>query len=82
MGYIHSNLNIGDNYHCFSITVLCNCNSLCLCVVFQSAKEMDPGPRESVFQFEDMNLLPLRDIGVFGNSGHEFGFTIGPVCFS
>lgn len=45
-------------------------------------KEMDPGPRESVFQFEDMSLLPLRDIGIFGNSGHEFGFTIGPVCFS
>jgi len=50
--------------------------------VYQSAEEVDPGPRESVFQFEDMDLLPLHDIGIFGNSSHEFGFTIGPVCFS
>ncbi len=53
-----------------------------LCLLYQSAKEVDPGPRESVFQFEDMDLLPLRDIGVLGNSSYEFGFTIGPVCFS
>ncbi len=51
-------------------------------LLYQSAKEVDPGPRESVFQFEDMDLLPLRDIGVLGNSSYEFGFTIGPVCFS
>ncbi|XP_064817134.1 collagen alpha-1(I) chain-like [Oncorhynchus masou masou] len=41
-------------------------------------------PRESVFEFEDLNLLPVRDVAVFGggNFTHEFGFTIGPICFS
>lgn len=41
-------------------------------------------PREFVFEFEDLNLLPVRDVAVFGgrNVTHEFGFNIGPVCFS
>ncbi|XP_053505551.1 collagen alpha-2(I) chain-like isoform X2 [Ictalurus furcatus] len=48
------------------------------------AKEVDPGPRESVLQFVDKDLLPLRDVAVFSSSSlsHEFGFTLGPVCFS
>ncbi|KAM6965207.1 collagen alpha-1(I) chain [Aplochiton taeniatus] len=44
------------------------------------------GAIESVFQFEseDLLMLPLRDLAVFGNSDLSggFGFTIGPVCFS
>uniref|UniRef100_A0A4W5QUV2 Fibrillar collagen NC1 domain-containing protein n=1 Tax=Hucho hucho TaxID=62062 RepID=A0A4W5QUV2_9TELE len=44
------------------------------------------GRREAVFQFEseDLDLLPLRDLAVFGSSDltQEFGFTVGPVCFS
>ncbi|CAB1319567.1 unnamed protein product, partial [Coregonus sp. 'balchen'] len=40
------------------------------------------GRRESVFQFEseDLDLLPLRDLAVFGSSDltQEFGFTVGP----
>lgn len=83
---MHSDLNKCDLLYIslffHNSSLLLNNSYLCLCVVHQSAMESDPGPRESVFQFEDMNLLPLRDIGVFGNSGHEFGFTIGPVCFS
>lgn len=48
------------------------------------AMEVDPGPRESVLQFEDKDLLPLRDVAVFadGSLSQEFGFTVGPVCFS
>ncbi|KAG9354484.1 hypothetical protein JZ751_001194 [Albula glossodonta] len=42
--------------------------------------------RQSIFQFdsEDLDLLPLRDLAVFGSSNftQEFGFTVGPVCFS
>ncbi len=77
------NVLLKQNYYqgfkqlCFTFN-----NPLRLCLLYQSAKEVDPGPRESVFQFEDMDLLPLRDIGVLGNSSYEFGFTIGPVCFS
>lgn len=42
------------------------------------------GPRESVFEFEDLQLLPLRDVAVQGGEDftHQFGITIGPVCFS
>ncbi|KAM7416837.1 hypothetical protein PAMA_018757 [Pampus argenteus] len=46
----------------------------------------EPGAQKSVFQFEseDLQLLPLRDLAVFGNKEltEEFGFTIGPACFS
>lgn len=49
-------------------------------------EEMDPRPEESVFQFEseDLELLPIRDLALFGRSvlAEDFGFTIGPVCFS
>ncbi|KAK5870531.1 hypothetical protein PBY51_003472 [Eleginops maclovinus] len=42
--------------------------------------------QESVLQFEseDLHLLPLRDLAVFGNKQvtTEFGFTVGPACFS
>lgn len=51
----------------------------------QPGEEVDSlEPRESVFEFEDLNLLPVRDVAVFGggNVTHEFGFTIGPICFS
>lgn len=52
----------------------------------QSMEEMEPRPDESVFQFEteDLELLPIRDLALFGHSelAESFGFTIGPVCFS
>uniref|UniRef100_A0A8D3C624 Fibrillar collagen NC1 domain-containing protein n=2 Tax=Scophthalmus maximus TaxID=52904 RepID=A0A8D3C624_SCOMX len=40
--------------------------------------------RESVFEFEDLQLLPLRDLALMagGNLTFPFGFTVGPVCFS
>lgn len=49
-----------------------------------SAEEMESSPRESVFEFEDLDLLPVRDVAVLegGNFTHQFGFTVGPVCFS
>lgn len=61
----------------FSMTLTLKC-------LFQPAKEVDPGQRESVLQFEDKDQLPLRDVAVFANSSlsQEFGFTVGPVCFS
>ncbi|XP_023185831.1 collagen alpha-1(II) chain-like [Xiphophorus maculatus] len=39
---------------------------------------------ESVLEFEDLQLLPLRDVAVMnsGNFTHQFSFTVGPVCFS
>ncbi|NXU76627.1 CO1A1 protein, partial [Oreotrochilus melanogaster] len=41
---------------------------------------------DTIFQFttEELSLLPLRDIAVFhnGDTSHQFGFTVGPVCFS
>ncbi|XP_071399966.1 collagen alpha-1(II) chain [Centroberyx affinis] len=50
------------------------------------SEELESGSRESVFQFEseDLQLLPLRDLAVFGSNEvtQEFGFTVGPVCFS
>lgn len=47
-------------------------------------QEMPSGPRESVLEFEDLQLLPLRDVALMGggNFTHRFGLTIGPVCFS
>ncbi|XP_064210552.1 collagen alpha-1(II) chain-like isoform X1 [Anguilla rostrata] len=52
----------------------------------QSEGAVPSGTRESVFQFEseDLDLLPLRDLAVFasGDLAQEFGFTVGPVCFS
>ena len=53
----------------------------------QSSEKLDSGDRrESGFQFEseDLDLLPLRDLAVFGSSDltQEFGFTVGSVCFS
>ncbi|XP_064860748.1 collagen alpha-2(V) chain-like [Oncorhynchus nerka] len=54
-------------------------------VLWQPGDEVDSlEPREFVFEFEDLNLLPVRDVAVFGggNVTREFGFTIGPVCFS
>ncbi|XP_055742455.1 collagen alpha-2(I) chain-like [Salvelinus fontinalis] len=54
---------------------------------YGSSEELDSGDRhESGFQFEseDLDLHPLRDLAVFGSSDltQEFGFTVGPVCFS
>lgn len=41
---------------------------------------------DTIFQFttEELSLLPLRDLAVFhnGDASHQFGFTVGPVCFS
>lgn len=41
---------------------------------------------DTIFQFstEELWLLPLRDLAVFhnGDASHQFGFTVGPVCFS
>nr|XP_013806657.1 PREDICTED: collagen alpha-3(V) chain-like [Apteryx mantelli mantelli] len=41
---------------------------------------------DTIFQFttEELALLPLRDLAVFhnGDASHQFGFTVGPVCFS
>ncbi|XP_063001043.1 collagen alpha-3(V) chain-like [Elgaria multicarinata webbii] len=41
---------------------------------------------DTIFHFstEDLTLLPLRDLTVYhnGDTSHEFGFTVGPVCFS
>ncbi|NXO85224.1 CO5A3 protein, partial [Sitta europaea] len=41
---------------------------------------------DTIFQFstEELGLLPLRDLAVFhnGDASHQFGFTVGPVCFS
>lgn len=47
-------------------------------------EETPSGPRESVFEFEDLDLLPLRDVALMGgaNVTHQFGFNVGPVCFS
>lgn len=52
--------------------------------VCQPAQEMVSGSREAVFEFEDLHLLPLRDMALMGggNFTHQFGFTVGPVCFS
>ncbi|XP_034047688.1 collagen alpha-2(V) chain [Thalassophryne amazonica] len=48
------------------------------------ADEAVSAPRESGFEFEDLQLLPLRDVALMGgrNFSHQFGFTVGPVCFS
>lgn len=47
-------------------------------------EETVSGSRESVLEFEDLHLLPLRDMAVMGggNFTHQFGITVGPVCFS
>ncbi|NXE07933.1 CO5A3 protein, partial [Lophotis ruficrista] len=41
---------------------------------------------DTIFHFstEELSLLPLRDLAVFhnGDAAHQFGFTVGPVCFS
>ncbi|NXU92430.1 CO1A1 protein, partial [Xiphorhynchus elegans] len=41
---------------------------------------------DTIFQFstEELSMLPLRDLAVFhdGDASHQFGFTVGPVCFS
>ncbi|NXA08445.1 CO5A3 protein, partial [Sapayoa aenigma] len=46
----------------------------------------DSSITDTIFQFstEELSLLPLRDLAVFhnGDTSHQFGFTIGPVCFS
>lgn len=49
-------------------------------------EEPDARSQASVFQFEteDLELLPIRDLALFGHSdlAEDFGFSIGPVCFS
>ncbi|NXJ12766.1 CO1A1 protein, partial [Odontophorus gujanensis] len=46
----------------------------------------DSSITDTIFHFstEELSLLPLRDLAVFhdGDASHQFGFTIGPVCFS
>lgn len=52
--------------------------------VCQPGEENVSGARQSVFEFEDLHLLPLRDVAVQRgvNFTHRFGFNVGPVCFS
>lgn len=52
--------------------------------VQQPGEENISGARQSVFEFEDLHLLPLRDVAVQRgvNFTHQFGFSVGPVCFS
>ncbi|MEQ2281309.1 hypothetical protein AMECASPLE_028946, partial [Ameca splendens] len=47
-------------------------------------EETVSGSLESMFEFEDLQLLPLRDVALMGgrNVTHQFSFTVGPVCFS
>uniref|UniRef100_A0A8C7ZJW1 Fibrillar collagen NC1 domain-containing protein n=1 Tax=Oryzias sinensis TaxID=183150 RepID=A0A8C7ZJW1_9TELE len=47
-------------------------------------QETEFGSRETVFEFEDLHLLPLRDVALMGGAkvSHQFAFTVGPVCFS
>ncbi|XP_063172386.1 collagen alpha-3(V) chain-like [Candoia aspera] len=51
------------------------------CVLDNESSVMD-----TIFFFStrDLSLMPLRDLAVFhnGDVSHQFGFTIGPVCFS
>ncbi|NXP78649.1 CO5A3 protein, partial [Ramphastos sulfuratus] len=46
----------------------------------------DSSITDTIFQFstQELSLLPLRDLAVFhnGDTWHQFGFTVGPVCFS
>ncbi|NWJ10658.1 CO5A3 protein, partial [Crypturellus undulatus] len=46
----------------------------------------DSSLTDTIFHFatEELALLPLRDLAVFhnGDASHQFGFTVGPVCFS
>ncbi|NWS45799.1 CO5A3 protein, partial [Probosciger aterrimus] len=46
----------------------------------------DSSVTDTIFHFasEELSLLPLRDLAVFhnGDASHQFGFTVGPVCFS
>ncbi|NXG52820.1 CO5A3 protein, partial [Psilopogon haemacephalus] len=48
--------------------------------------DKDSSVTDTIFQFstEELSLLPLRDLAVFhdGDTSHQFGFTVGPVCFS
>nr|XP_057908340.1 collagen alpha-2(I) chain-like [Doryrhamphus excisus] len=48
------------------------------------AEQTASGPQESVFEFEDLHLLPVRDVAPMGggNFSHHFGFSVGPVCFT
>lgn len=52
--------------------------------VCQPGEENISGARQSVFEFEDLHLLPLRDVAVRRgiHFTHRFGFNVGPVCFS
>ncbi|NXN19178.1 CO1A1 protein, partial [Indicator maculatus] len=48
--------------------------------------DTDSSLTDTVFQFstQELSLLPLRDLAVLhnGDTSHQFGFTVGPVCFS
>ncbi|XP_063049810.1 collagen alpha-1(I) chain-like [Engraulis encrasicolus] len=50
------------------------------------SEALEVGAQQSVFQFEtsDLDLLPIRDLALYGTSDltDEFSFTVGPVCFS
>lgn len=45
----------------------------------------DSGPHKIEFEVttDEVDLLPLRDLAVFNNGDdtHEFGFSVGQVCF-
>ncbi|XP_072309336.1 collagen alpha-1(II) chain-like [Eucyclogobius newberryi] len=50
----------------------------------EPAEETGSVVREAIFEFEDLQLLPLRDVALMSraNSTHRFSFTMGPLCFS
>lgn len=68
---------LDEVYHAMDIQTRIFC-------VFQPGEENILGARQSVFEFEDLHLLPLRDVAVQRgvNFTHHFGFSVGPVCFS
>lgn len=73
------------SWECFYInSIAINTEINILFPVFQPEEEKISGTRESVFEFEDLQLLPLRDVAILGGEDftHQFGFTVGPVCFS
>merc|ERR1719268_782276 len=50
----------------------------------EECKIKDNTWRKSVFEIEteDLETLPIQDIAIKANANEEFGFEIGPICFS
>lgn len=78
-----------DSFHNVSVNMRDFVSGCCLLIInfaLQPVEEPDARSQASVFQFEteDLELLPIRDLALFGHSdlAEDFGFSIGPVCFS